>query len=102
MKIYGKQYVETMIDSVCDVCGESLMVDVNGHKIEEAGKLNAQWGYGSKEDGSCYHLDLCEGCFKIALSALKEHRRSIVMFDKSQELPDESFGIDKSKVSFKS
>lgn len=86
MKIYGKQYVETMIDSVCDVCGESLMVDVNGHKIEEAGKLNAQWGYGSKED----------------LSALKEHRRSIVMFDESQELPDESFGIDKSKVSFKS
>ncbi len=98
MKIYGKQVAVTVVDRACDVCGQSVMVDVNGHKYEEAGELQAHWGYGSKEDGIFYHLDLCENCFKVALAALKDHRRSIVMLDKNQELPDEDFGIDKSRT----
>ena len=44
-------------------------------------------------DGIIHHLDMCESCFQVALSALKEHRRSIVMFDDEQDdLPDEKFG----------
>ncbi|EOX4826796.1 hypothetical protein ACG9VU_001176 [Vibrio alginolyticus] len=38
------------------------------------------------------YCDICESCFQVALSALKEHRRSIVMFDDEQDLPDEKFG----------
>ncbi len=94
MKIYGMQLVETVTDRICDVCGDSVIKDVNGHKYSESGELKAQWGYGSKEDGVCYQLDLCEDCFKVALLALKDHRRGIVMFDK--DLPKEDFGIDKS------
>lgn len=39
MKIYGKQVVETIIDRMCDVCGNTVMVDVKGHKYEEVGEL---------------------------------------------------------------
>ncbi|WP_029916993.1 hypothetical protein [Pelobacter seleniigenes] len=94
MKIFGKQVLETVVDCVCDVCGKSLFIDIDGEKFEESGELKAQWGYGSKEDGTSYHLDLCEDCFKVALLALKDHRRSLIMFDENRELPDENFGID--------
>ena len=77
MKIYGMQLVETVTDRICDVCGDSVIKDVNGHKYSESGELKAQWGYGSKEDGVCYQLDLCEDCFKVALLALKDHRRTL-------------------------
>ncbi len=88
----------TVVDRVCDVCGQSVMVDVNGHKYEEVGELEAKWGYGSKEDGVSYHLDLCEDCFKVAVAALKDHRSSIAISENDQELPDEDFGIDKSRT----
>ena len=94
MKIFGEKVIETVVDCVCDVCGKSLFIDVDGEKCEEAGELKAQWGYGSKEDGIAYHLDLCEDCFKVALLTLKDHRRNLVLFDESQDLPDENFGID--------
>lgn len=99
MKHYQMKLVNTVVDRVCDVCGSSVMIDINGHKYEEVGELKASWGYGSKEDGTGYHLDLCENCFKFAVAALKEHRRSTVMFDKNQKLPGEDFGIDKSRTS---
>ena len=90
------QLVNTVVDRVCDVCGSSVMIEINGHKIEEVGELKATLGYGSQEDGISYHLDLCEDCFKFAVAALKEHRRITVMFDEDQELPGGDFGIDKS------
>ncbi|MDI5874904.1 hypothetical protein [Shewanella xiamenensis] len=99
MKLYEKQLVNTVVDRVCDVCGNSVMIDVNGHKYEEVGELKAHWGYGSKEDGTAYHLDLCEDCFRYAVSSLRELRRSTIMFDKDQEFPNEDFGIDKSRTS---
>jgi hypothetical protein len=46
------------------------------------------------EYGNTYHLDLCEGCFKVALFALKDNKRSLVMFDEENNLPDETFGLD--------
>ncbi|WP_316677810.1 hypothetical protein [uncultured Tolumonas sp.] len=95
MKHHQMKLVNAVVDRVCDVCGSSLMIETNGHIFEEVGQLKASWGYGSKEDGIAYHLDLCENCFKVALAALKEHRRNTVMFDEDQELPGEDFGIDK-------
>ena len=94
MRIIEDKVVATVVDRVCDVCNESVMIEVNDYKYEECGELKAQWGYGSKEDGNTYHLDLCESCFKIALFALRDHRRGIVMFDEEKKLPDEKFGLD--------
>lgn len=98
MKHYQMQLDNTVVDRVCDVCGSSVMIEVNGYKFEEVGVLKATWGYGSKEDGRSYHLDLCENCFKLAVAALKEYRRSTVLFDEDQELPGEDFGIDKTRT----
>lgn len=98
MKLYEKQLISTVVDRVCDVCGNSVMIDINGQKYEEVGELKADWGYGSMDDGTSYHLDLCENCFRFAVSTLKELRRSNVMFDKDLELPNEDFGIDKSRT----
>ncbi|MGI2877740.1 hypothetical protein ACRTEE_15905 [Vibrio alginolyticus] len=93
MKVYGQKTIEVVVDRCCDICGTSVMVvDSNGVKLEEVGELTANWGFGSKMDGINHHLDMCESCFQVALSALKEHRRSIVMFDDEQDLPDEKFG----------
>jgi hypothetical protein len=95
MKIFADKVVETVVDRVCDVCNESVMTDVGDDKVEECGELKAEWGYNSKEDGNTYHLDLCESCFKVALFALKHHKRSLFMFDDDESnLPDEKFGLD--------
>ena len=98
MKHYQMKLVNVVVDRVCDVCGSSVIIEINGHAFENVGELKASWGYDSKEDGISYHLDLCEDCFKVAVAALKEHRRSTVMFDEDQELPGEDFGIDKSRT----
>jgi hypothetical protein len=89
MKIFEERIVETVLDRVCDVCNESVMTDI------DYGELHARWGYCSKEEGNTYHLDLCESCFKVALFALKHHKRSLFMFDDDENnIPDEKFGID--------
>jgi hypothetical protein len=76
MKVFAETLVETVVDRVCDVCKESV--------VEEYGEL----------DGNTYHLDLCESCFKVALCALKSHKRSLFMFDDDEKnLPDEKFGL---------
>tara|TARA_R110000868_G_C10332837_1_gene714384 strand:- start:76 stop:387 length:312 start_codon:yes stop_codon:yes gene_type:complete len=97
MKIFAERLVETVVDRVCDVCKESVMIDVGGNKVEEYGELKAQWGYDSKLDGNTYHLDLCESCFKVALFALKDHKRSLFMFDDESNLSDEKFGLDSAR-----
>jgi hypothetical protein len=97
MKIFAERSGETVVDRVCDVCKESVMIDV-GNRIEEYGKLKAQWGYGSKEDGNTYHFDLCESCFKVALFALIHHKRSLFMFDGDENnRPDDKFRLDSAR-----
>jgi hypothetical protein len=80
-----------MVDKICDVCEESVLID---GQYEESGTLSASFGYGSKEDGNVYHLDLCEKCFKTALYALRDERRTTFMFDDKRNLRDENFGLD--------
>lgn len=94
MKAYTEKIVETMVDKICDVCEESVVIE---GKYEETGTLSASFGYGSKEDGNVYHLDLCEKCFKTALLALRDKRKSIFMFDDEKDLLDEQFGLDQKK-----
>jgi hypothetical protein len=75
MKIFAERLVETEVDRLCDVCNKSVQIDVNGYKYEECAELIAEWGYGSKNDGKKYRFDLCESCFKVALYALKKHKK---------------------------
>ncbi|ELI0633891.1 hypothetical protein Q8344_001506 [Vibrio harveyi] len=93
MKVYGQKMIEVVVDRRCDICGVSVMVESNGAQFEEVGVMTAKWGFGSKMDGVSHHLDMCENCFQVALLALKDYRRSIVMFDEEQNLPDDNFGL---------
>lgn len=93
MKTFAERFVETVVDRVCDVCKESVMKNVGDGRVEEFGELKAQWGFGSKEDKNTYHPDLCESFFTVALFVLKNHRRSLFMFDEENDLPNEKFGL---------
>ncbi len=99
MKILEKRLVDTEVDRICDVCEKSLKIKINGDEFEEQGSLKADFGFGSRQDGNSYHLDLCERCFMIALYALRDERKSHVMFDDNAELSDENFGLDLSRCS---
>lgn len=94
MKTTEKRTVDVITKHICDVCDQVFEVPEGSDSAVNIGQLSAQWGYGSSQDGSRYHLDLCEQCFGIALSYLKDHRRSIVMFDGEKALPDDSFGLE--------
>tara|TARA_R110002167_G_scaffold183239_1_gene383670 strand:+ start:82 stop:513 length:432 start_codon:yes stop_codon:yes gene_type:complete len=93
MKVYAEKLVETLVDKICDVCEQSVMIEVNKHKYEECGELKASFGYGSIEDGKVYQLDLCESCFKTALCALRDQRKMEFMFDEAKDLLGEKFGL---------
>jgi len=94
MKVFEKRLVDTVVDRMCDVCNESVMKKVADEHFEECAEFKANFGYGSKLDGNSYHLDLCEDCFMTALYALKDKRRSVVMFNDVQDMPSENFGLD--------
>jgi hypothetical protein len=94
MKVFEKRLVDIVVDRICDVCNESVMKKVADEQYEECAEFKANFGYGSKLDGNSYHLDLCEDCFMTALYALKDKRRSVVMFNDVQDMPSESFGLD--------
>jgi hypothetical protein len=84
---------QTEVNRICDVWEVTVMIEVHGNRYAEFVELSARFGYGSQEDGNIYHLDLCEKFFKTAIFALKEHRRSMIMFDNNKELPNDSFGL---------
>ena len=52
MKIREKRLVETVIDRVCDVCQQSVLIEINNDRFEECAELSADWGYGSGQDGN--------------------------------------------------
>lgn len=86
MKIFAERLVETKVDRLCDVCNESVQIDVNGYKYEECAELIAEWGYGSVEDGNKYRIDLCHSCFRTALKALEDHRSTIAGSDEKSHI----------------
>ena len=93
MKIQEKRLVETVVDRVCDVCRQSVLIEINNDRFEECAELSADWGYGSGQDGISYHLDLCENCFNSVLTMLKDRRRAITGLSSESE-----FGLDLSRT----
>lgn len=93
MKILEKRLVETVVDRVCDVCQKSVFIDINSDSFEECATLSAEWGFGSEQDGNCYHIDLCENCFNSTLSMLKDRRKELLGLS-----DDAEFGLDLSRT----
>jgi hypothetical protein len=95
MKIMQKKLMLTLVDRTCDICGQSEMINVGDHTFEELGELKATWGYGSKQDGKVFQLDLCERCFAVALEALRNHKNSQTSL--TGRLTNEEFGLDRER-----
>ncbi|MEB3736474.1 hypothetical protein ULF88_25790 [Halopseudomonas pachastrellae] len=86
MKTMIIEQTESVDDVLCDVCGDSTRVEGYGLQF---GTLRASWGYGSKHDGECYEVHLCEPCFFRTISDLKRERMVNFMFsDENPELND--------------
>lgn len=54
MKIFKQQSIQVIDRIICDICGNIST---------EYAEVKASWGYGSKNDGKRYDIDLCENCF---------------------------------------
>jgi hypothetical protein len=76
MKTFKEQLKRVVDDVNCDACGKSTTINTNVGP--DYATLESCWGYGSKDDGSKYNIDLCEECFFDVLSFLKEKRRQIL------------------------
>lgn len=61
-----------------------------GHQF---GTLQTPRGYGSRHDGECYQMHLCEACFFSTLSNLRRTRMVNTMFDDDVADPEETFGL---------
>lgn len=90
MKHVVSQPAETVADITCDVCCQSTRVEGYGQQF---GTLQAHWGYGSKHDGECYEVHLCEPCFFRTLSALRRERMVNTMFDEEPSTIEDEFGL---------
>jgi hypothetical protein len=74
MKTY-KEEIRKAIDKIyCDCCGENCSKDID----HEYAKLSATWGYGCKDDGMEYDIDLCEDCFAEVLHFIKDKKRKVL------------------------
>ncbi|WP_156491940.1 MULTISPECIES: hypothetical protein [unclassified Oleiphilus] len=77
MKMQSRVEKFENVGFVCDACMSPVFFEDNDMQAS----LSAKFGPGSEEDGNEYHLDLCESCFKEALSEMKIIRRNEFMFD---------------------
>jgi len=76
MKTFKKKTVKVVHDVHCDCCGKST---TNYNYVgPDYATLESCWGYGSKDDGTRYNIDLCEGCFTEVLNSIKEKRRKVL------------------------
>lgn len=81
MEIRGHRVVETVVDVLCDQCGDSCTREVHGEVLHEYATLSAGWGYGSRHDGQRYSLQLCERCFFAILASIEHNKFISSMFD---------------------
>lgn len=83
MKTYKtvKRKVEDKV--ICDVCGKTC---TNDFYEKEYATVEASWGYGSKQDGSKFDIQLCENCFMIAVSFLRNQRSKHIPTPKNDPL----------------
>jgi len=74
VKIWKKKTIKVVDDVRCDSCGKST---TNCYSPDYA-TLEGCWGYGSKNDGTKYHVDLCENCFFDVLDFIKKKRKEVL------------------------
>ena len=76
MRTFKEEIRKVLDDVSCDVCGKSTTnyPDVG----PDYATLESCWGYGSKNDGSRFEVDLCESCFNDVINLLKEKRKSVL------------------------
>ena len=65
-----KRKVEDKV--ICDVCGKTC---TNDYYEKEYATVEACWGYGSKQDGSKFDIQLCENCFGDMLGWMTKKRK---------------------------
>jgi len=79
MRTYKTEPKKVVDDVMCDCCGQSTNTSGNSSDIWPSwGELAATWGYGCKNDGMQYNIDLCEDCFTDVVNFLKDSRRKIL------------------------
>jgi hypothetical protein len=76
MKTFKEKKMRTVDDVHCDVCGKSTTNNINVGP--DYATLESCWGYGSKNDGTKYHIELCETCFFEVLNFIKQKRKKIL------------------------
>jgi hypothetical protein len=76
MRTFKEKTIQVVDDVNCDACGKSTTnyADVG----PDYATLESCWGYGSDNDGSKYHIDLCESCFFEVLNFIREKRRKVL------------------------
>jgi hypothetical protein len=90
MEIKSQALVDVVDDVICDVCRTGTRIPGYGLQY---GKLEAQWGYGSKHDGEHYRVHLWELCFFRVLSGLRRERMINGMFDDKQPFSSDNFDL---------
>lgn len=76
MKTFKKKTVKVLDQTICDVCGKTCTDDFyNNH---ENATLEATWGYNSRSDGTKFEIHLCENCFYITISFLRNQRSQYI------------------------
>jgi hypothetical protein len=74
MKIWKKKTIKVVYDVSCDCCGKSTTIADD----PDYATLESCWGYGSKNDGTKYSIELCETCFFEVLNFIKDKRRKVL------------------------
>lgn len=77
MKTYKKKTVKVTDRIYCDCCGQPCTKgdEENGWTDHEFATIEATWGYWSKQDGTQYHIEICENCFNEVMDLIKKNRK---------------------------
>ena len=75
MKTYKEEIRKAIDNVICDCCGQSCDTINMGPSWAS---LGATWGYGCKNDGMEYDIDLCENCFAEVLDFIRSKRRKVL------------------------
>lgn len=75
MKTYREEIKKVIDNVICDCCGQSTDTMNMGPSWAS---LEATWGYGCKDDGMEYNIDLCENCFVEITDFIKNKRKTIL------------------------
>jgi len=76
MRTFKEEIRKVLSDVSCDICGKSTTNYKNNGP--DYATLESCWGYGSKNDGTKYSIELCETCFFEILNFIKDKRRKIL------------------------